>query len=168
MKNRHIIAISCVALVVVILGGLGVYLLMTPVVVLDGGKPGGDTLEPQTQVGRIFQSVYECAHQQKGLFSYIEAYRQKHGRLPDSTDTLINDEVGSMAFTDCPLGHSYIIHPENYGKADAILISESRNGHRTALKLWIRGIKPCVQTMGDGTIYLFEDGKVATIQAKKN
>jgi hypothetical protein len=168
MKNRHIVAISCMGVAVLILGASSVYLLMTPLVVIDGGRPAGDIFEPQTQVGRIFRSDSERAHKQKGLFSYIEAYRQKHGRVPDNMNALINDDVGSMSFTDCPLGHGYVIHAENYGKAGAVLISESRNEHPTALKLWIRGIKPCVQTMGDGTIHMFEDGKVATIQARKN
>ncbi|MHC4118418.1 MAG: hypothetical protein ACYSWO_13035 [Planctomycetota bacterium] len=168
MKSRYIIAVSCVALAVVILGALSVYLLMTPLVALEGGKPAGDIFDPETQVGRIVKGLSECAQKQKGLFSYIEAYRQKHGRVPDSMNVLINDDVGSMSFTDCPLGHGYVIHAENYGKADAVLISESRNEHPTALKLWIRGIKPRVQTMGDGTIYMFEGGKVLTMQAKRN
>jgi hypothetical protein len=41
MKNKHVIAISCIAAAVTVLGGLGIYLLMTPLVVLGGGKPGG-------------------------------------------------------------------------------------------------------------------------------
>jgi len=49
-----------------------------------------------------------------------------------------------------------------------VLIEEAQNKHPTAFKLWIRAIKPCVQTMGDGTIHLFEGGKLATIQARKN
>ena len=168
MKNRHVIVISCIAAAVLILVGLGTYLLMTPLVVLDGGKPRGDIFEPQTQVGRIFQSVSNCAERQKRLFGCIEAYKEKHGRAPESLNTLINDDGRSMPFLNCPLGHPYILHPENYGKPNAVLISESRNEHPTALKLWLRRIKPCVQTMGDGTIYLFEDGKIATIQARKN
>lgn len=168
MKNKHVIAISCIATAALILSGLGTYLLMTPLVVLGGGKLGGDIFEPQTQVGRVYQSVSKCAERQKRLFDHIEAYKEKHGRAPDSLNTLINDDVISMAFIDCPLGHSYVIHPQNYGKPNAVLVSESRNEHPTALKLWLRRIKPCVQTMGDGTIYLFEGGKVATIQAKKN
>lgn len=166
MKNRHLIAVSCAALVVTALAALGAHLLMTPLIVLDGGKPVGDIFDPQTQVGRIVTSLSECAEKQKGLFSYIEAYRQKHGRGPDSVDALINDDLISMSFTGCPLGHPYVIHGENYGKADAILSWESRNEHPTAWKLWIRGIKPCVQTMGDGTIHLFEDGRLFTMKAK--
>jgi hypothetical protein len=48
-----------------------------------------------------------------------------------------------------------------------VLIEEKENKHRTAFKLWARGIKPRVQTMGDGTIHLFADGKLATINATK-
>jgi hypothetical protein len=74
-----------------------------------------------------------------------------------------------MAFTNCPSDLTwYEVHFGNYGKPDAVLIEEAQNKHSTAFKLWIRGIKPCVQTMGNGTIHLFEDGKLATIQARKN
>jgi hypothetical protein len=58
------------------------------------------------------------------------------------------------------------MHPENYGESDAVLISETRNEHSNTLSLWIRGIKPRVQAMGNGTIQMFRDGKVATMDAK--
>jgi len=48
-----------------------------------------------------------------------------------------------------------------------VLIEEAKNKHPTAFRLWIQGIHPQVQTMGDGTIRLFKDGKLATINAKK-
>ena len=168
MKSRHIIITCLLATIVVVLGALGVHLLMTPLIAVEGGRPAGDLFDPETRVGQIFKSVSACAHQQKGLFSYIEAYHQKHGRLPDDLKALIDDDIRSLSFTSCPLGHPYVLHPENYGKADAVLISERQNKHKGTLKLWIRGIRPCVQTMGDGTIYMFEDGKLATIQAKND
>ncbi|MBN2594246.1 MAG: hypothetical protein JXA81_12130 [Sedimentisphaerales bacterium] len=84
-------------------------------------------------------------------------------------DELINDIPNSMSVTKCPSKPTgYKVHFENYGKPDAVFIEEAKNMHSTAFKLWIRGIKPRVQTMGDGTIHLFEDGKLATIQARKN
>jgi len=56
-----------------------------------------------------------------------------------------------------------VVHFENYGNPDAVLIEEAKNKHPTAFKLWIQGIHPQVQTTGDGTIRLFKDGKLATI-----
>lgn len=51
--------------------------------------------------------------------------------------------------------------------AMAVLIEEKQNKHPTCFALWIRGYKPHVQTLGDGTIHLFADAQLVTIQAKK-
>jgi hypothetical protein len=169
MKRTHIKTIICTVVVAILLiGGLKIYLLLTPPVILGGSRPAGFIFDPNTKASRVFSSVSDCAEKQKGLYGYIEAYRTKHGKLPDNIETLINDDSGSMHFTTCPLGSSYIIHPENYGNPKAVFISETQNKHSNTLSLWIRGIKPCVQTMGDGTIYMFEDGKLAKMNAKKN
>jgi hypothetical protein len=83
-------------------------------------------------------------------------------------DELINSVHEAMSFDDCPAGLSwYVVHFENYGNPDAVLIEEANNKHPTAFKLWIQGIHPQVQTMGNGTVRLFKDGKLATIDAKK-
>lgn len=166
MKRSHLISIVCVIVVILLISGLKIYLLLTPPVILGSSSPAGFIFDPNTKASRVFSSVSDCAERQKGLYSYIEAYRAKHGKLPDSINTLINDDVGSMHFINCPLGSSYSIHPENYGNPKAVFISEDRNNHSNTLSLWIRGIRPCVQTMGDGTIYLFENGKVAKMHAK--
>lgn len=169
MKSGHKVAITGIIILVLILGGLQLWLWKTPLVVLGSSTPGGELFDMNTAVGRVFAEVQECGEQQKNLFRCIEVYREKNGRLPDNMDELINDITESMAFRNCPSGRTwYEVHFENYGKPDAVLIEEAQNKHPTAFKLWIRGIKPCVQTMGDGTIHLFEGGKLATIRARKN
>ena len=169
IKSGHKVAIGGIIILVLILGGLQLWLWKTPLVVLGSSTPGGELFDMNTAVGRVFAEVQECGDQQKNLFRCIEAYREKNGRLPDNMDELINDITESMAFRNCPSGRTwYEVHFENYGKPDAVLIEEAQNKHPTAFKLWIRGIKPCMQTMGDGTIHLFEGGKLATIRARKN
>jgi hypothetical protein len=168
MKRTHIKLIIALTVVILLIGGFKIYIKLTPPVVLGQNTPAGFIFDPNTKASNVFSSVSDCAQRQKGLYGYIEAYRTKHGKLPDSIDTLINDDTGSMHFTKCPLGPSYSIHPENYGNPKAVFISEDRNKHSNTLSLWIRAIKPRVQTMGDGTIYMFKDGKLATKNAKTN
>ena len=169
IKTSYQVVIAGIIILVLIWGGLQIWLWKTPLVVLGSSKPGGEIFDMNTAVGRVFVEVQECGEQQKGLFGYIEAYREKNGRLPGNMDELINDIPKSMSWTDCPSDLTwYEVHFENYGKPDAVFIEEAKNKHPTAFKLWIRGIKPCVQTMGDGTIHLFKDGKIATIQARKD
>ncbi len=169
IKTSHKVAIAGIIILVFILGVLLFRLWKTPLVVVDSnGTLSGEIFDMNTAVGRVFAEVRECGEQQKSLYQCIETYRQKNGRLPDNKDELINDITESMSFTNCPSDLTwYEVHFENYGKPDAVLIEEAQNKHPTVLKLWIRGIKPCVQTMGNGMIHLFEDGKLATIQARK-
>ncbi len=169
IKTSHKITITGIVILVLIWGGLQLWLWKTPLVVLGSSTPEGEIFDMNTAVGRIFAELQECGQQQKNLFQCIEAYREKNGQLPDNMDALINDIPETMSFTDCPSDLTwYEVHFENYGRPDAVLIEEAENKHPTTFKLWIRGIKPCVQTMGDGTIHLFEGGKIATIQARKN
>ena len=165
MKQKFNLFICCGIIVILILIGVKVYFMNTPLISTDIFK--SELFDSKTKTGLVFGSVSKCAHKQKDLFLFIEAYRVKHGQVPDSLQTLINDDHGSMSFTGCPLGHQYIIHPENYGNPNGVFISESKNQHPTAFNLWIRGIKPGVQTMGDGIVHLFEGSKLITIQAKK-
>jgi hypothetical protein len=170
IKTSHQVAIAGIIILVLILGLLLFSLWRTPLVVVDSnGALSGEIFDTNTAVGRVFAEVRECGEQQKNLYRCIEAYKEKNDRLPDNKDELINDITESMSFTNCPSKLTgYVVYFENYGKSDVVLIEEAQNRHPTVLKLWIRGIKPHVQTMGDGTIHLFEDGKLATIQARKN
>jgi len=52
--------------------------------------------------------------------------------------------------------------------AIVVLIEEAKNKHPTALKLRLRGIGPQVQTIGDGTVRLLKDKKLATINARED
>ena len=169
LKTSYRIVIAGIIILILIWGGLQLWLWKTPLVVLGSQRPGGEIFDMNTAVGRVFAELLECGEHQKNLYLYIEEYREKNGRLPDNMDELINDIPKSMSWTKCPSKPTgYEVHFENYGKSDAVFIEEARNIHSTAFKLWIRGIKPQVQTMGDGTIHLFEGGKIATIQASKN
>lgn len=169
LQSSYKVVIVSIIILLLIWGGLQLWLWKTPLVVLGSGTPKGEIFDMNTAVGRVFAEVQECGEQQKDLFGYIEAYREKNSRLPNNIDELINDIPKSMSKTRCPSKPTgYKVHFENYGKPDAVFIEEVQNKHPTAFKLWIRGIKPQVQTMGDGTIHLFKDGKVATIQARKN
>ena len=169
IKSGYKVAIVGTIILVLILGGLQFWLWKTPLVVVGSNTPGGELFDMNTAVGRVFAEVQECGEQQKNLYLCIEAYREKYGRLPENMDELINGIRESMAFTNCPSDLTwYVVHFENYDKPDAVFIEEAQNEHSTAFKLWIRGIKPCVQTMGDGTIHVFEGGKLITIHARKN
>jgi hypothetical protein len=167
MKRSHRIVIAVMVAAVATMVGLKAYVTMTPLVEFGSQAPTGELFDRSTKVGQVFASVSECADKQKGLFGYIEAYKKKNGRLPDSIHTLINDDPGSLHFTSCPSkSSSYVIHPDAYGNPKAVFISEEHNQHSTTFKLWLRGIRPSVQTVGDGTIHLFEGGKLATLNAR--
>lgn len=169
LKSSYKVAIAGTIILALILCGLVFRIWRTPLVVMGSGMPTGEIFDMSTAVGRVFSKVQECGEQQKNLYQCIEAYRDKNGQLPDNMDELKNGIPETMSFRNCPSDLTwYEVHFENYGKPDAVLIEEAQNKHPTAFKLWIRGIKPCVQTMGDGTIHLFEGGKLATIQARKN
>ena len=169
LKSSYKVIIGGIIILVLIWGGLQLWLWKSPLVVIGSDTPGGELFDMNTAVGRVFADVQECGEQQKNLYLCIEAYREKYGRLPDNRNELINGIHESMAFTNCPSGLTwYEINFENFGRADAVFIEGAKNKHSTAFKLWIRGIKPRVQTMGDGTIHLFEGGKLATIHARKN
>ena len=148
--------------------GLKVWLANSPLIVMGRNAPGGEIFDSRTAVGRVFMDVQACGEQQKNLYQCIEIYQERTGRLPKDKNELINEVNEAMAFDDCPAGLTwYVIHFENFGNPQAVLIEEAKNKHRTAFKLWARGIKPQVQTMGDGTVQLFADGKVATINAAR-
>jgi len=164
--NRRAVTVSIV-IVLLAVGGLQVYSAMTPLVRFGPDGPSGAVFDPNSKAAEVHGAAAECAVRQKNLFLWIEAYREKHGQVPDCIDTLINDDHRSSTFCNCGLGSSYVLHPENYGNPNGVFISEEPNRHTGCLLLWLKGVKPRVQTMGDGTIHLYEGGKPITMQAKK-
>lgn len=167
-KKRLTTAVIIGAGLILAWGGMQLWLWWSPLVVVGGDQPGGELFDSQTAAGRVFNDVQACGEHQKNLYGCIVAFKDRHGRMPKDMNELINDVHETRAFCNCPTGRtSYVVHFENFGNPRAVLIEEQHNKHRTAMKLWLRGIKPRVQTFGDGTIHLFLDGKLATINAAK-
>ena len=167
MKYKNKVAVAVIILIAISIGIMQVYLVRNPLVELGSNAPGGVLFDSQTQAGKAFLDLSECATKQEGLYQYIEVYMKKHGKAPSDVFSMINDNMQCMYFTTCPLGHAYKIFPENYGKSNAVFISDEKHDHQTTFQFWGRGVKPCVQTMGDGKIHLFQGGKVATRQVKR-
>ncbi|NLZ05984.1 MAG: hypothetical protein GXY19_12495 [Phycisphaerae bacterium] len=169
MGRYRKVIVAALAVLVLAMAVLQVWLWKSPLVVMGSDEPKGELFDPQTAAGKAFMSLQQCAEQQKHLYECITAYRDKNGRLPADMNELINDIHEAKSFRSCPAGLSeYVVHFENYANPKTVLIEEKQNKHPTAFALWIRGYKPHVQTLGDGTIHLFADGKLATIQAKEN
>ncbi|MBN2130581.1 MAG: hypothetical protein JW741_13855 [Sedimentisphaerales bacterium] len=153
-RARKRIIVAAVIGIVLILswGGVQLWLWQSPLVVISGDRPVGELFDSRTAVGRVFDDVQACGQQQKNLYGCIVAFKDKHGRVPKDMNELINDVHEAMSFRNCLVGLSpYVVHFENFGNPHAVLIEERQNKHRTALKLWLRGIKPRVQTFGDAT-----------------
>lgn len=125
----------------------------------------------------VFASVSECAVNQQRLYEYIEAQYGKGAKLTNTPDqiiqTLFNEQHMGLIFTACPRGTenegiAYTIHPAAYGNRDAVFIEDSKDKHPTTFWLWYRGVHPKVQTMGDGRVQIFKDGKIATLNADQS
>ena len=170
MKHKHIV-IKVVGILLLLIIGLKVL-----AVNMSFGADGLEVLNNIPQ--HVFDSASECAVKQKNLYLCIDAFYQESGSLPKGQDdlvhTLINCEGNkAMAFLKCPLsnetkGIPYTIYPENFGNAEAVFIEDSSHKHPNTFWLSFRGTKPCVQTMGDGTIHLFKGGKlIVTMNAQK-
>jgi hypothetical protein len=163
MKSSFLIAII-IAVLILVIGGARFLVSKTPL------KLEGKTLE-------VWNSVSECAQNQKDLYLTLEAYIQEHGQLLDEVDTLVNILINernvSTNFLRCPLAEeksgdfSYQIFPENFGRPDKVLIKESKNKHANTFMLWFKGFTPRVETMGDGKVYMFKGGKGFYVQAKR-
>ena len=92
MRHGKKIATVCIViggLTVLLTVGLQVWLWKSPLVVI-GNTPVGELFDARTAVGRVFMDVQACGEQQKNLYGCIEAYREKHGRLPNDMDELAN------------------------------------------------------------------------------
>jgi hypothetical protein len=112
--------------------------------------------------GPEWGSIEKCAENQKNLYQSIEWELQEKGKLPDP-DFLVRG-FPAQATWECPAsGRGYALHPENYGNRHAVVIADKQNRHSTTFLWWFRGLHPHVQTMGDGTIRLFQGGKILTM-----
>ena len=117
---------------------------------------------PAKLEGPEWNSIEKCAENQKWLYQSIEWYLQENGKLPDE-DFQING-FPARAKWACPAcGTGYALHPENFGKRHAAVIADEQDRHPTTFLWWARGLHPHVQTMGDGTIHLFQGGKILTM-----
>lgn len=148
MKQKYKIIIIGITIALLLIGGLRIYFRLTPHatldIILDSGK--SDELS----------SIFYYAFRQADLYDYIETYQKKYGEIPGNMENFLDDNPQYSDFSDNPLKVSYIIQPENYGNPDAVFISESQNKHKNMFSLWIRGITPRIQTMGDSKTYLFK------------
>jgi hypothetical protein len=151
MKRKYKIFIIVIITILLLIGGLRIYFYLTPhatiEIILDSGK------------SEELSSIFYYAYRQADLYGYIETYKKKHGEIPDNIGNFLDDNPQYSIFSKNPLKVSYIIKPENYGNPNAVFIYESKNKHKNIFSLWIRGIKPRIQTMGDGKTYLFKGFK---------
>lgn len=121
---------------------------------------------PVNLEGPQWDSIEKCAENQKNLYQSIAWELREKGKLP-GPDFLVRG-FPARATWHCPAcGRGYALHPENYGKRDAVVIADEQNRHPTTFLWWFRGLHPHVQTMGDGTIHLFRGGKLLTMVGSK-
>lgn len=112
--------------------------------------------------GIEWQSIEKCAENQKKLYQSIEWFVRENGDLPTQDFEIRGFPARDM--WKCPISEQgYTIRVENYGNPQAVIIADEQDKHPTTLMWWLRGLHPNVQTMGDGTIQLFKDGKVLTM-----
>ncbi len=102
------------------------------------------------------------------MYQSLEHYVEENGQLPDSVDDFKINDFPATGIWECPAtGKGYDLFLENYGDPDAVVIADKENEHPTTFMLWLRGLKPQVQTMGDGTIHLFKGGELMTMVGSK-
>jgi hypothetical protein len=167
MKSSRIIAIAIPIIILLIVGGLKVWFSNTPLHL--------NFDNPNDPVVKVYNSVTECGLAQKQVYLVFEEYQQTFDEPPSDIWDLVNKINHTNRIYVCPAAdeheagqYTYKLYPENYGNANAVFIEESRNAHANCFTLWLRGIKPCVKTMGDGTIQQFKNGQVATMQVHDN
>ncbi len=160
------IALAILAAGLVAAAAVGWWVLRAPLVVMGPTGPGGLVFDANTPEGRLCRAAFDCADRQKDLYLYIDAYVQKHGRVPPDLDALQEFHPMTVAIFGCPSNGPYDIHLENFGDPNAVVIGDQPEAHGNALRLWIKGIRPQVRTMGDGTIHVFNKPNFVTMQAK--
>ena len=118
--------------------------------------------------GKAYDSLVECAEHQKWVYQSIEYYQNENGRLPESGENFLADGKRPLKIWRCPISDApYIVEPARYGSSDGALITDAHHDHRSTFMWWLKGLKPQVETMGDGTIRLFEEGRVATMAGRR-
>lgn len=134
-------------------------------IAIAGLKLSANSL-PVALDGSEWRSIEECAENQKRLYqSTVWEVRENGGTL--ARDFKVKG-FPAREIWKCPAcGEGYELHPENFGNPNAVLISDEREGHPTTFMWWAKGLKPQVQTMGDGTIQLFEDGELLTMNGSR-
>jgi len=141
------------------LGGLSVLIVIVGLRLLA-------TKLPVKLQGPEWDSIEKCAENQKYLYQSIEWELQENGKLPDK-DFLVRGFRARDTWK-CPAsGRGYLLHLDNYGNPDAVVIADEQDRHPTTFMWWFRGLHPHVQTMGDGTIHLFKGGKILTMVGSK-
>ena len=119
--------------------------------------------------GPEFHSISTCAHHQKLLYQALECHLTEDGHLPENASSFKIRGHSAANRWRCPETESgYELFLENYGDPNAVLITDRKNNHSGKLTWWLKGLTPRVETMGDGTVRLFEDGKFSVIRASKN
>jgi hypothetical protein len=111
--------------------------------------------------GKPYESLVACAEHQKSVYQSIVHYQKENGRLPEKGQGFPADGKRPLKIWRCPISETpYLIEPASYGSSDHALIADSPHRHHTTFMWWLRGMKPQVETMGDGTVHLFEGGVV--------
>lgn len=152
MKTSKKALIATLSVVVIIIG-LRVCVSFTPV---------------QVGTGPVWNSIEKCAENQKNLYQSLEFFVEENGRLPNNLDEFKINGFSATSVWKCPASKKgYDLFLENYRNPKAVVIADKENNHPTTFMLWFRGFKPHVQTMGDGTIHLFKDGKIMTRHGSK-
>ena len=150
MKTSKRVIITALS-AVLILFGLRVWASHTPV-----------------QLGPVWDSIEKCAENQKRLYQSLEYFVDENDHLPENLDEFKIKGFPATMVWKCPVSQrGYDLFLENYGNPNAIVISDKENKHPTTFMLWFRGIKPHVQTMGDGSIHMFKGGKLMTMNGSK-
>lgn len=169
-SDSRAVKIAVLTLSVGVVAGVAVWLwiMRTPLFVIGPAGPGGRMFDANTPEGRLFEAVSQCADRQKDLYLYIDAYVQKHGRVPPDLDALREDHPVTVKIFGCPSGCPYDIHLENFGDPNAMVIEDPPGAHPNTVRLWMQGIRPQVRTTGDGTVHMFNKPNLVTIRAKRD
>jgi len=135
-----------------------VIILLTIIIV--GGILWFLTYEPHQDDTVEYASRLICKKNQEAIYTALLKYREDHGILPPDLKSLLSQGYANKESLYCPASSSgpnaisYRYHPENFGKPNLPIISESPQNH-SGKRLRLRKLKPVViETMGDGKIVI--------------